>query len=58
MSASFSSLTDSKTSENQESDSRVGGVGNKGSSCPGRILSLSAFVTVCDSSEAEWRHYE
>ena len=37
---------------------RVGGVGNKGSSCPGRILSLSAFVTVCDSSEAEWRHYE
>ena len=38
--------------------SRVGGLGNKGSSCPGRILSLSAFVTVCDSSEAEWRHYE
>ena len=37
---------------------RVGGLGNKGSSCPGRILSLSAFVTVCDSSEAEWRHYE
>ena len=24
--------------------SRVGGLGNKGSSCPGRILSLSAFV--------------
>ena len=38
--------------------SRVGGLGNKGSSCPGRILSLSAFVTVCDSSEAEWRHCE
>ena len=26
--------------------SRVGGLGNKGSCCPGRILSLSAFVTV------------
>ena len=27
--------------------SRVGGLGNKGSCCPGRILSLSAFVTMC-----------
>ena len=27
--------------------SRVGGLGNKGSCCPRRILSLSAFVTVC-----------
>ena len=24
-----------------------GGLGNKGSCCPGRILSLSAFVTMC-----------
>ena len=27
--------------------SRVGGLGNKGSCCLGRILSLSAFVTMC-----------